>query len=331
VGPDFQWRPTDSDAVTGQLLVSDTRTPERPDIAGEWDGRDLTSHALYLAWQRNERTYDWFFEYKDVGDDFRADSGFLPQVGVRDAFASFGRLFYPETGLFRRVRPFLRLRNVTDAGGDLVLRRKIPGIQLEGFWSSFVQVEQRFEEVRVGDRQLTYDYTVYNLDFSPTKWLGSVHLDGQFGDDVDFDNARPGRGVSINLSATLRPTDHLELRVNGSRRWLDVAGTGGGAKDDRLFTAEVARLRATYTFTSRMFVRAIGQQVRLELDPDLYTFRVEPRAESFTGSVLFAYKLNWQTVLFVGYGDERALNERTDALERAGRELFLKVSYAFQR
>jgi hypothetical protein len=38
-----------------------------------------------------------------------------------------------------------------------------------------------------------------------------------------------------------------------------------------------------------------------------------------------------QTVLFLGYGDERALDERTDRLARAGRELFLKVSYAFQR
>ena len=27
LGPDFQWRPSDSDAITGQLLVSDTDDP----------------------------------------------------------------------------------------------------------------------------------------------------------------------------------------------------------------------------------------------------------------------------------------------------------------
>ena len=31
VGPDFQWRHSDSDFVTGQLLFSDTRTPNRPE------------------------------------------------------------------------------------------------------------------------------------------------------------------------------------------------------------------------------------------------------------------------------------------------------------
>jgi len=36
-------------------------------------------------------------------------------------------------------------------------------------------------------------------------------------------------------------------------------------------------------------------------------------------------------VLFVGYGDERTLADLTGRLERANRELFLKVSYAWQR
>jgi hypothetical protein len=34
-------------------------------------------------------------------------------------------------------------------------------------------------------------------------------------------------------------------------------------------------------------------------------------------------------VLFLGYGDTRTLSEE-DTLERAGRQLFLKLSYAFQ-
>ncbi|MCU1227671.1 MAG: hypothetical protein JWO97_555, partial [Acidobacteria bacterium] len=31
-GPDFQWRPNDSDAVTGELLFSQTKNPNRPDL-----------------------------------------------------------------------------------------------------------------------------------------------------------------------------------------------------------------------------------------------------------------------------------------------------------
>jgi len=57
---------------------------------------------------------------------------------------------------------------------------------------------------------------------------------------------------------------------------------------------------------------------------------VDRRRASFSGSALFGYRLNWQSVIFLGYGDER---ERTSAAELAPvrRALFLKVSYAWQR
>jgi hypothetical protein len=35
LGPDFQWRPNSKDIVAGQLLWSDTRTPNNPDLAEE--------------------------------------------------------------------------------------------------------------------------------------------------------------------------------------------------------------------------------------------------------------------------------------------------------
>ena len=46
--------------------------------------------------------------------------------------------------------------------------------------------------------------------------------------------------------------------------------------------------------------------------------------------MLFAYKTNWQSVLFLGHGDNRELSERR-ALEPAEQQFFVKVPYAFQR
>ncbi len=45
--------------------------------------------------------------------------------------------------------------------------------------------------------------------------------------------------------------------------------------------------------------------------------------------MLFAYKLNWQSVLFLGYGEDRAI-DADGGLDRTGRQFFLKVSYAFR-
>ena len=51
--------------------------------------------------------------------------------------------------------------------------------------------------------------------------------------------------------------------------------------------------------------------------------------------MLLAYKLNWQSVMFVGYGDDRELAtvaaDRARRLAPLDRQVFVKVSYAFQR
>ena len=65
-------------------------------------------------------------------------------------------------------------------------------------------------------------------------------------------------------------------------------------------------------------------------DPSLYTSSVDARSGEFGGSALFAYKLNWQSVMFVGYGDDRELLDQR-RLERLDRQVFVKLSYAFQR
>ena len=105
----------------------------------------------------------------------------------------------------------------------------------------------------------------------------------------------------------------------------------GDGVEGRLFTAQVERLRAVWSFNSRCFLRVIGQYVETERDPSLYTFVVSRKDASFDGSALFAYKVNWQTVLYLGYGDTRTFAESTDELEKSGRQLFLKLSYAWQR
>lgn len=135
--------------------------------------------------------------------------------------------------------------------------------------------------------------------------------------------------MSLNLGTTIRPTDHLELRFTGRLRWVDVSPREG-EPEKRLFTAQVERLRATYTFSSRAFLRLIGQYTEVKTDPSLYTFDVARRRGSFTGSALLAYKLNWQSVMFLGYGDSRTLND-DGCPTRADRQLFLKISYAIQR
>jgi hypothetical protein len=321
-GPDGQWRPNDREIVAAQLLVSDTTTPERPDLTPVSDGRALTSHALEASWRHSTRGLDWVARYRDFGDGFRADEGFVPQVGYREGHLNPGYKFFPK-GLFSFVGPFVNLEYSADRRGKLIAREVDPGVLLVGRRNLQVNFQLQLRRERTADELLSFTRLSYLVQIDPSRRFTRVGAGGFAGEDVDVVNVRVGRGFSVTAFATVRPTDHLTLDANSAVSWLNVdAG--------RLFTAQVQRLKTTYNFSPRMFLRLIGQYVSTRRDPLLYALEVPRRSAGFSGSALFSYRVNWQTALFVGYGDERALDERED-LVRTERQLFIKLSYAFQR
>ncbi len=122
--------------------------------------------------------------------------------------------------------------------------------------------------------------------------------------------------------------EHVTPLLGQNQRWLNVDDPSGASR--RLFVSRVSRVRGTYMFTANFFTRLIGQYVSTSRNPLLYTNEVKRRSGTFSASALLAYKINWQSVLFVGYGDDRELSDRHE-LEPSTRQFFVKVSYAFQR
>jgi hypothetical protein len=326
-GPDFQWRPSGSDFVSGQLLYSGSQTPTRPDLADEWTGRRLSGHAATMQWGHSSRHLDWFGQYNDFGDGFRADNGFVPQVGYREASGGGGWTVRPK-GFLSRQRSFINVDYQADRTGAVISRQVMPGFGMDTKWDGFMQFRYMDDRVRAGERVIGRRQFGYIVQFSPSRALSQLSLEGRSGQEIDFANARPASGTTINLSGRVNPTQHLELSLVQNQRWLNVDDSAGANR--RLFTARVSRVRATYTFTSRLFVRAISQYVTTDRSPSLYLRPVSERSADFSGSLLLAYKLNWQSVMFVGYGDDRELSD-VNRLVPLDRQFFVKLSYALQR
>ncbi|MFI5183407.1 MAG: DUF5916 domain-containing protein [Vicinamibacteria bacterium] len=326
-GPDLQWRPNKTDTVTSQFLWSDSQTPVRPDLTEQWNGQSLSGHAFETWWSHQTPHLDGFTDVRDFTDGFRADDGFVPQVGYREATGEYGYTTRPQ-GLLNRFRPFVGFDYQGGQGGDVLLRQYYFGAGMDGRWNFHARLRMAPDDVRAGDKLLPRRLLYYDVIVSPSRVLTGIEVMGTLGQDVDFENVRTARGVNVNLRFTVRPTNHLELAFTGARRWLNVDVPP--AEGARLFTAVVERLRATYTLSSRVFLRAIGQYVKTERDPSLYVSAVNRKDADFTGSFLFAYKLNWQTVMFLGYGDDREL-DLNEKLQKLDRQFFVKLSYAFQR
>jgi hypothetical protein len=210
----------------------------------------------------------------------------------------------------------------------LVDRWVRPGVNADTAWSGFFIVQYEAERIRAGNLTFPREQIQFYQRISPSRRFTQVGVDGNFGSDVDFVNGRPGRGGQFNLYVSIMATNHLVFEAIANTSWLHVNDDAGASRS--LFTSRVDRVRANYTFTPRSFVRLIGQYVSTERNPSLYLQPSPPHEGNFSGSVLFAYKINWQSVMFVGYGDDRTLDDQRQ-LQRTDRSIFVKVSYAFQR
>jgi len=310
IGPDFQWRPSQTDAVTMELLHSDTKDP------GSYGGGNSTSHAFYAGWNRTKQHYDAGVQLRDIGDGFRADLGFVPQVGYREFAVGAGHRAYPEHGIFRFFRTYTAVDVQRDLNGNTIFRQWAPGIFALGVKNLQLNVEARpKEQILVGDKRVDQTYAIWFAQIDPHRRWPRIVLQGRFGQGIDFGSGRVGNQTNFTVASTIRPLDKVTFDVNASREWLDAQG-------ERVYTATIERLKTTYSFSARSLVRVIGQYVDNK--------DAGGHGGSFTGSVLYSYKLNWQTVLFAGYGDDRILNANADLL-RADRTFFFKVSYAIQR
>lgn len=336
LGPDFRWV-SEKQTVSGQLLFSDSRTPDRPDLASEWNGQTLRSHAGDFWYQYSSRTNDFFSEYKDFGKKFRADNGFVPQVDYRSNYVELGHTYWPKDAFFSRVRAFSMAQYDAQQNGARLYSLLSAGVGADGKFRSFTRFRYAYEKVRSdneavrsGKQQIfTRHQLLYTVQFGLSRILSFVTFDGWVGQDVDFANNRLARGANTTMTGTLRTNDHLQIDLTAGERWLSEnlgpEGTG------RLFTSQVERVRAMYTFNSRMFLRAIVQNQRTNRNVALYVDEADHHGGSLATQLLFAYKINWQTLVYLGVGDQQAATIDEGTLRPDTRQVFMKVSYAFQR
>lgn len=322
-GPDIAWKPNGSDRLLAQFLVSDTENPNRPALSKHFDGRSSRGSALRLQYTRDMPKYDIWVSFNDFSPGFRADTGFVPQVGQRIGYAEIAGHVYPKSGFFSYIRPYYGSDYGRAYEGGQTTRRGIfPGVYFQGKWGSDGWMTIRGAEAeRVNGNLLEYSFLEFMVRANPWRAFPALSLNVEYGGKLDYVEGRKGRGGLIDAGATMRPTDHLELQASSKHEWLDL-------EEGKLFRAAVERLKITYTFSARSLVRVIGQYTEVERS-GLYR-NGTPLSGGFNLSALYGYKLNWQTLFFVGYGDEQTLESR-NTLRPTSRSLFMKVAYAFQR
>jgi hypothetical protein len=290
---------------------------------GSFDGDGW--QASYNHFSRN---WQGSLFLQDLDEGFRADSGFVGRVDVRTADATLVRPIWPKPGArWTRLDLGGEATRTEDQRGRLTDDGQYLFGTFLGPWQSTVGLTLGREKFLVGDTlHEGLQWWRLVLGAQPTGWV-KLDLTTRVGETIDFANNRPADELRLIPAVELKLGSHLNTRLSHSYQRLEVEG------GQELFTVNLTQLRAIYNFNVRSFVRAILQYRDLEQDPALYGFPVRNETETLLSQLLFSYKLNPQTVLFVGYADNALGFDqegvRNVDLTRTDRTFFVKVGYAF--
>ncbi len=323
IGADLFWRPTQADALRAQYIRSDTRYPDEivrnyGQPAGAFGG-----NATWADYQHVARTWAAFGQYEAYNSGFRSDTGYVPRVNYR-AFMGQGqrRWFRGAGSWFNQIDLGMRgWRMMTDEW-SMTDQTVAAFVNYTGPYQTQVQFNMPHDQVVYGGKSYEHFRPNFYAGIKPSGRT-AFSLTARFGDGVDYANNRKATGVvQLGPAFEYRPITRVSFGLSYNLDQLDVDGS-------RLYRANLAQLKVMYYFNVRSFLGAILQYTDISRDPALYTFPVEERTRRLFQQYLFSYKLNPQTVLFVGYSDNSAnVNVPSIDLLRTDRTLFVKIGYA---
>jgi Domain of unknown function (DUF5916) len=319
VGTDALFRWHETEAARIELLGSQTVYPGAVTSTVAGQEGELEGYALRAVYQHSERDWFGYLLYQDISAEFRADLGFIPQVDLRRGNFLYEKYWYPEKHGWNRFTLGAQGTEDQNQAGASLLRRGELFAWAQGPRESFLRLSLYAGDRWFRGKQFNEDFVTFFGEMRLSKTI-YFYSEARFGDGIDFENARQGDLTRLDPGIRFDLGKHLRLTVDHSYATLDV-------DQGELYTANLTQVRATYQFNVRTFVRLVTQYQQLDLTPENYTFPVQKQSKDIFNQLLFSYKINPQTVLFLGYSD-RSFGDQDLALTKENQTLFFKVGYA---
>ncbi|MFZ5656102.1 MAG: DUF5916 domain-containing protein [Pseudomonadota bacterium] len=340
-GVDARWQ-RGIHTLRAQWLASDSRYPSALGLADAAPRGD----ALFAHYSAGKRNWSANLQHRRIDPGFRADLGFVSQVGVETSLVGGSYTWFRDGGTVSRLGVNGDFDITYDHTGRL-LEREIEGyVSLNAARQTSANMggvaRDRYWNGRLFDERFATAYLETQL--LPALKVGSWQ---RVGDMLDLAASRMGRGLVWQPWLQLDVGRGINLALNHTRQRLR---RGGGTA----FDAAVFDARLSWQFDPRQRLRLSLQASDVERDPALYRF---PRAECpFTpadptattcvvpvsassrdvaAQLLYSYKVDPRTALYAGYSHgafdiDLDGDLQRDSLTDSDRGLFVKLSYAWQ-
>ncbi|WP_395374644.1 DUF5916 domain-containing protein [Marinicella sp. W31] len=322
---DGDYRISDTDTLRFQYGDSSTEYPL--DVAEEFDQPiDRFDGNFYLLRYRH-RGENWRFNvtHEDTEDGFRADTGFFRQVGVRRSIIGAGYQWYGNDNTWwNRINAYSDWDITHDQDGRLVEKEFEGNVNMRGPKQSFFIVGGGVRDRLWDDILFREDYLFTEVEFQPMSGL-EMGAGVTIGDSVDFSNSLLGDRVNSFFYVEANMGKHLS--VDAEHSFTRLKRDGGD-----VFLANQTDVRLSYQFNIRQRLRLALIRTNIQRDLVLYEDPEDVNAsdESISTQLIYSYKVNPRTLLFLGYSDFGLNNDDVDSFTRTNKTLFAKFSYAFK-
>ena len=258
-GLDGSWS-NGNDRISGQLLGSWTKDPDRPDLLNAWRGQSLSGVAASADWYHAGATV-WTVHYERYGDGFRSWLGYVPRVDYQEGTVDARRPIHSGVLGLNDLEPYVDFALLKPLGGAGHEGGPAFGVSGSGRHNLNFDVSLHPGTAVLNEqgamRRTTY--TTWTFFMNPHPRIPLLQLDGTVGEAVDFATGEVTSGKTLAVTLQTRPIDRLDLTMKLSGDQLGDSPTGG-----RRLREVALELSGTWFFGPAFYLLADYQLYRTD-------------------------------------------------------------------
>ena len=322
-GLDMRWKISDQHDIRLQYLSSDTQYST--DVAIEFDQplAAFDGTAAFASYDYNSRNWFAYLRHQNRSAGFRADSGFVPRVDISQQVIGLGHNWYgDEDDWYTQLQLSADWDIAHDDSGRMIEREAEFNFRIRGPMQSRIHFGGLTRDILFDDVLFKENRISFFTEVQPTGGL-RLGIRSHYGDKVDFANTQLGEELRMAPFINWNVNRHLLLRLDSNFVKLD------SKSGPNIFDAKVHDLRMTWQFSVRSFIRLTAQLQDVKRNQDEYIDPIDARTRDVGRQLLYSYKLNPQTVFFLGYSDALIEDDDLSRLTTTDRTWFMKIGYAW--
>jgi len=367
-GFDGKYRLTESNVLKAQLLSSHTQYPDDLYksfcLSGECENQiptdcsfgncayneqvsrsniegSFSDQAIKLDFNHNSEYWSINLSHEDIGKNFRADLGYMPKVDIKKELAKVTYHYYGEPDSIWQTANLSGQWHLIENENDEFIEQSMQSVfSIDGPKQSYFELLLTHAEkvgLRHDDGKLDIDGNTNRFTENQLNLYSKAHLSPRvylsadiiLGDKIDYNNDRLGEIQQAAINFTWNITNHLELDVTQTYSKLDAEPVNINTNDN-VYTANLTDLRLSYQFDVQSYLRLSMVYTDIDRNVENNPFvSVSAKNRNLATQLIYAYKLNPQTVFFLGYSDNSYQDDYLNKLSREERTLFSKISYAW--